>query len=417
MTNSRKPRTSPAQDRRQKTATVAPQPQPQRGKTFATRPPKAQREQKIAVAQSQQNDVAAIDPHHQTDTPLWQQVTWFEVTEHQADQRLDNFLMTRLKGVPKTRIYRLIREGEVRVNKGRVRADTRLQIGDQIRVAPIRRQVKTDDNSNNVVISDELAQGLLKRVVYEDDGLLVVNKPAGLAVHGGSGVAFGVIEAIRQATKKSYLELVHRIDRDTSGLLMIAKKRSTLKKLQDDLREGRIRKTYHALVKGNVLLDQQRIDAPLLRYELANGERRVRVAADGKPSQTDWRVLERFSGKATWVEASPLTGRTHQIRVHGLSIGHPLLGDDKYGHDKTDHGIVTRRLCLHASRLSIPDYPVIEAPLADDMQQLIDSLRKPKASGSGIVAPKADKLNADKPKAAAIMPVATNVTWHPDMED
>lgn len=414
MTNSRKPRTSPAQDRRQKTSGAPAHPTASRGKPSSARPPKAQRERAAAVAQSQQNDPPVADGDHQADAQLWQQVTWFEVTEHQEDQRLDNFLVTRLKGVPKTRIYRLIREGEVRVNKGRVRADTRLQIGDQIRVAPIRRQVKTDDSST-VVISDELAQGLLKRVVYEDDGLLVVNKPAGLAVHGGSGVAFGVIEAIRQATQKSYLELVHRIDRDTSGLLMIAKKRSTLKKLQDDLREGRIRKTYHALVKGNVLLDQQRIDAPLLRYELANGERRVRVAADGKPSQTNWRVLERFAGKATWVEASPLTGRTHQIRVHGLSIGHPLLGDDKYGHDKPDHGIVPRRLCLHASRLSIPDYPVIEAPLADDMQQLIDSLRKPKASGAA--APKADKPKTDQPKAADRMPMATNVTWHPDMED
>lgn len=416
MTNSRKPRTSPAQDRRQKTS-GAPRPSSaQRSTSAPSRPPKAQRERAAAVAQSQQNDAPVAEQDHQHDTQLWQQVTWFEVTEHQEDQRLDNFLVARLKGVPKTRIYRLIREGEVRVNKGRVRADTRLQIGDQIRVAPIRRQIKTDDNSA-VVISDDLAQSLLKRVVYEDDGLLVVNKPAGLAVHGGSGVAFGVIEAIRQATQKSYLELVHRIDRDTSGLLMIAKKRSTLKKLQDDLREGRIRKTYHALVKGNVLLDQQRIDAPLLRYELANGERRVRVAADGKPSQTNWRVLERFAGKATWVEASPLTGRTHQIRVHGLSIGHPLLGDDKYGHDKPDHGIVPRRLCLHASRLSIPDYPVIEAPLADDMQQLIDSLRKPKVGSSGTATPKADKPKAEKTKATTSMPVATHVTWHPDMED
>lgn len=307
----------------------------------------------------------------------WQQVTWFVVTEYQDGQRLDNFLVTRLKGVPKTRIYRLIREGEVRVNKGRVRADTRLQVGDQVRVAPIRRhvhQVKTE-----AVISDTLAQGLAARIVYEDEGLIVLDKPSGIAVHGGSGVEFGVIEALRQALGKTYLELIHRIDRDTSGLLMISKKRSVLKKLQDHLRDGQIRKTYQAIVKGQVLLDKQRINAPLLRYELPNGERRVRVTADGKPSQTDWLVMERFAG-ATLVEASPLTGRTHQIRVHGLSIGHALLGDDKYGHEQVYKGTAPRRLCLHAARLQIPDYPEIIAPLPDDMQAVLTELRQTKKS-------------------------------------
>lgn len=306
----------------------------------------------------------------------WQQVTWFVVTEYQDGQRLDNFLVTRLKGVPKTRIYRLIREGEVRVNKGRVRADTRLQVGDQVRVAPIRRhvhQVKTE-----AVISDTLAQGLAERIVYEDEGLIVLDKPSGIAVHGGSGVEFGVIEALRQALGKTYLELIHRIDRDTSGLLMISKKRSVLKKLQDHLRDGQIRKTYQAIVKGQVLLDKQRINAPLLRYELPNGERRVRVTADGKPSQTDWLVIERFAG-ATLVEASPLTGRTHQIRVHGLSIGHALLGDDKYGHEQVYKGTAPRRLCLHAARLQIPDYPEIIAPLPDDMQAVLSQLRQAKS--------------------------------------
>lgn len=311
----------------------------------------------------------------------WQQVSWFEVDEHQDGQRVDNYLFSRLKGVPKSRVYRLIREGEVRVNKGRVKADSRLKIGDQIRVAPIRRM--TADEQVPIQVGDELAMSLAQRIVYEDDGLIVLDKPSGIAVHGGSGVAFGVIEALRQVQGKPYLELVHRIDRDTSGLLMISKKRSTLKLLQDYLRDGKIRKTYQALVKGNVLLDNQRIDAPLLRYELANGERRVRVSKDGKPSQTQWQVAERFKN-ATLVNASPLTGRTHQIRVHGLLIGHPLLGDDKYGHEVAWQGPTPRRLCLHATQLEIPGYSMIKADLPEDIKKLVQQLRF--AAQSGIVA-------------------------------
>ena len=298
----------------------------------------------------------------------WQSVTWFDVDEHQAGQRIDNFLFSRLKGVPKSRIYRLIRESQVRVNKKRIKAETRLNIGDQIRVAPIRYEQKQD-----APVSDQVAQGLLSRIVYEDEGLLVVNKPSGIAVHGGSGVAYGLIEALRVATGKKYLELIHRIDRDTSGLVMISKKRSTLKHLQDLLREHKIQKTYAAIVKGQISLDEQRIDAPLLRYELANGERRVRVAKDGKPSQTIFKVAERFK-QATLIHASPLSGRTHQIRVHGLSIGHPLVGDDKYGH-QTPTKVQARRLCLHALRLQIPNYPIIEAPLPEDMQEVLVQLR------------------------------------------
>ena len=189
-------------------------------------------------------------------TQDWQSVTWFEVDEHQEAQRIDNFLFSRLKGVPKSRIYRLIREGQVRVNKKRVKAETKLAIGDQIRVAPIRFEQKEDA----APVSDKVAQSLLSRVVYEDEGLLVVNKPSGIAVHGGSGVAYGLIEGMRAATGKKYLELIHRIDRDTSGLVMISKKRSTLKLLQDMLREHKIQKTYAAIVKGQVSLDNQLID-------------------------------------------------------------------------------------------------------------------------------------------------------------
>ena len=196
-------------------------------------------------------------------------------------------------------------------------------------------------------------------------------------MHGGSGVAYGLIEGLRAATGKKYLELIHRIDRDTSGLVMISKKRSTLKTLQDLLREHKIKKTYAAVVKGQVSLDRQLIDAPLLRYELANGERRVRVSNDGKDSKTQWNVAERFM-HATLVYAQPLSGRTHQIRVHGLSIGHPLIGDDKYGHETEYKGPKPRRLCLHAMRLEIPGYPVIETPLPEDMQSLVAQLRAQK---------------------------------------
>lgn len=301
----------------------------------------------------------------------WQAVSWFDVDEHQAGQRVDNFLITRLKGVPKSRIYRLIREGQVRVNKKRIKAESRLSVGDQVRVAPIRYQTADE---REVPVSDQVANDLLKRVVYEDEGLMVVNKPSGIAVHGGSGVAYGLIEALRAATGKKYLELIHRIDRDTSGLVMVSKKRSTLKHLQDLLREHKIQKTYACVVKGQVSLDLQLIDLPLLRYELANGERRVRVSHEGKPSQTRWQVVERFKG-ATLVHAQPLSGRTHQIRVHGLSIGHPLLGDDKYGHQTPYAGPAAQRLCLHAMRLDIPDYPSIEAPLPEDIQRVVAALR------------------------------------------
>ena len=296
--------------------------------------------------------------------------------EHQDGQRIDNFLFSRLKGVPKSRIYRLIREGQVRVNKKRIKAETKLAIADQIRVAPIRYEQKDESAAP---ISDKVANGLLARVIYEDEGLMVVNKPSGIAVHGGSGVAYGLIEGLRVATGKKYLELIHRIDRDTSGLVMISKKRSVLKSLQDMLREHKIKKTYAAVVKGNVALDRQLIDAPLHRYELANGERRVCVSPkEGKESKTQWNVQERFM-HATLVYASPLSGRTHQIRVHGLSIGHPLVGDEKYGHETGYNGPKPRRLCLHAMRLEIPGYAMIEAPLPEDMQSLVAQLRAQKA--------------------------------------
>ena len=216
-----------------------------------------------------------------------------------------------------------------------------------------------------------MANSLLARVVYEDEGLIVLNKPAGIAVHGGSGLDFGVIEAMREVTGKKYLELIHRIDKDTSGLLMISKKRSALKVLQQHLVDRTIQKHYLCLAKGQPALNEQRIDAPLLRYTLASGERRVKVDAQdpqAKESQTDIIVHGRFTlnyQPVSLLEAKPLTGRTHQIRVHLAHIGHAILGDDKYNvHDKSG----VHRLCLHAWRLDIPGYETITAPLPDEMK-------------------------------------------------
>lgn len=292
-------------------------------------------------------------------------VNYLEVTRHQHDQRLDNFLLNRLKGLPKSHIYKMIRSDEVRVNNKRCKAHDRVQREDVVRIAPV--ELATRDKP---IISTEFANSLLARVVYEDEGMLVLNKPSGIAVHGGSGLDFGVIEAMREVTGKKYLELVHRIDKDTSGLLMISKKRSALKTLQQHLVDKTIQKHYLCLAKGQPALNEQRVDAPLLRYTLASGERRVKVDAQdsqAKESQTDFVVHSRFelAGQpVSLIEAKPLTGRTHQIRVHLAHIGHAILGDDKYNvHDKSG----VHRLCLHAWRLDIPGYKIITAPLPEDM--------------------------------------------------
>jgi 23S rRNA pseudouridine955/2504/2580 synthase len=250
------------------------------------------------------------------------------VTEDQLGQRLDNFLMVRLKGVPKSAIYRMIRKGEVRVNKGRIKPEYKLQVGDVVRIPPAHTKPVRD----NVFVGDSLKMQLEAAILYEDDGLIVINKPSGLAVHGGSGVSLGVIEALRlMRPKQRFLELVHRLDRDTSGCLMVAKKRSVLKKLHEDLRDGRMGKTYLALLWGRWNGLEHRIEAPLRKFHLPSGERVVRVSADGKPSLTLFRQLELY-GNATLVEAKPITGRTHQIRVHAQFAGHAIAGDDKYLH-------------------------------------------------------------------------------------
>ncbi|GAF55858.1 LOW QUALITY PROTEIN: ribosomal large subunit pseudouridine synthase C [Psychrobacter sp. JCM 18901] len=300
-------------------------------------------------------------------------VNYLEVTRHQHDQRLDNFLLNRLKGLPKSHIYKMIRSDEIRVNNKRCKAHDRVQREDVVRIAPVELATR-----EKPIISTEFAKSLLARVVYEDDGLLVLNKPSGIAVHGGSGLDFGVIEAMREVTGKKIPRAnpSHRHIRATDDF---QKKRSTLKVLQQHLVDKTIQKHYLCLAKGQPALNEQRINAPLLRYTLASGERRVKVDSQdpqAKESQTDIIIHDRFminSQPVSLIEAKPLTGRTHQIRVHLAHIGHAILGDDKYNvHDKSG----VHRLCLHAWRLDIPGYKTITAPLPDDMADWLPETTK-----------------------------------------
>lgn len=309
-----------------------------------------------------------------------QQVQVFTVSADEEGQRLDNYLVTRLKGVPKSAVYRVIRKGEVRVNKGRARPERRLQEGDQVRVPPLRLA----ESPPPAVPGQSLVHHLQHAVLHDTDGLLVVNKPAGLAVHGGSGVSLGLIEALRQMPGNGgFLELVHRLDRETSGCIMIARKRSVLKLFQEALRQREgIRKTYLALVQGAWPKGVSLVEVPLKRFVQNNGERIVRVHQEGKESTTRFTIVERFRD-ATLVEAAPITGRTHQIRVHAQHQGHPLVGDDKYGDTPLnlalrEHG--SRRLFLHAARLemAIPEWESfsVQAPLPDELRQLLLNLPK-----------------------------------------
>lgn len=298
------------------------------------------------------------------------------VDNESAGQRLDNYLLRELKGVPKTHVYRIIRSGEVRLNKGRAQADSRVQPGDLIRVPPIRLSERAEAKATQVVPSREFP------VLFEDAVMLAIDKPAGVAVHGGSGVSFGVIEQLRQARPQApLLELVHRLDRETSGVLLVAKKRSALKALQDQFRERETGKTYLALVKGIWPARKKVIDQPLHKYLLPDGERRVKVTTaddpDGMrsitlvkvlgqvplPSDSDGKPGQVFSLLAVTIK----TGRTHQIRVHLASAGHPILGDDKYGDFELNkllqrHGL--KRMFLHAWQLTL------QHPVSNESMQL-----------------------------------------------
>ena len=309
-------------------------------------------------------------------------VQMINIDQEYAGQRVDNYLVRILKGVPKTRVYRIIRKGEVRVNKKRVTADYRLQDGDLLRVPPVR----VTEKEKVVNPGSALIEKLENSIIYEDKTLIIINKPAGIAVHGGSGINYGVIEALRKIRPdERHLELVHRLDRDTSGCLMITKKRSMLRYLHAQLQEKHISKIYNALVVGRWPSRKVLVNAPLLKNTLRSGERIVTVDVDeGKRSKTSFRVLERYSYQgetATLVEASPITGRTHQIRVHCLHAGYSILGDDKYTKDEDNkrfRKFGLRRLFLHAAqlRLKLQDGTplVVDAPLPDDLQQVLHTL-------------------------------------------
>jgi 23S rRNA pseudouridine955/2504/2580 synthase len=289
--------------------------------------------------------------------------TWLEVGEESATQRIDNFLLRRLKGVPKSHVYRVLRSGEVRVNSGRVRPEYRLRVGDRVRVPPIRV----------AAAKAPAARPLGLPVVFEDPSLLVIDKPSGVAVHGGSGVSFGVIESLRaERPQAKLLELAHRLDRDTSGLLVVCKKRSSLLELHRMLREGEVEKVYTAVVAGRYRGPAE-IRASLHKYVTGAGERRVAVRQDGMTAATRVRILD-VSPEFSLLEVRLLTGRTHQIRVHLAHVGHPVLGDDKYGGEAKKRA---KRLMLHAGRLAfrhpLTGAPLqLEAPLPGEMRQFID---------------------------------------------
>ena len=318
-------------------------------------------------------------------SPTTAAVKTLQVDEESAGQRLDNFLMRHLKGVPKTHVYRIIRTGEVRINKGRVNADTRVQTGDLVRLPPVR--VATVD------VSAPVAPGREFPVLMEDEQMMAIDKPAGVAVHGGSGVSFGVIEQLRQARPGArMLELVHRLDRDTSGVLLVAKKRSALTRLQDQFRDRETGKTYLALVKGQWPSNKKVIDLPLQRYLIPNGvgegERRVRIAAKDDANAQRAITLVRVSrlvGDYSLLEVTIKTGRTHQIRVHLASQGYPIVGDDKYGDFELNKRLAAqgmKRMFLHAWRLQFV-HPqtgrseTVEALLPEELQNFIDHVQPP----------------------------------------
>mgnify|MGYP002713031392 CR=1 FL=1 len=296
----------------------------------------------------------------------------------QEGQRIDNFLASRLKGVPKTRIYRILRKGEVRVNKGRIRPSYRLQAGDTVRIPPIR----TASRETPVRPSDRVLERIARSILYENDRLLVIDKPSGIAVHGGSGLSYGVIEALRALRPGApFLELVHRLDRETSGCLVVAKRRSSLRALHTLMREGGVEKRYLALVRGRWAGGARRVDVPLRKNVLRSGERVVRVSPDGKAALSLFRPVSIYS-QASLMEVQLLTGRTHQVRVHAAHVGHPIAGDTKYGDAAFNAAmgdLGLKRLFLHASAIgfTLPGAgePVeVHAPLRPELRQTLDRL-------------------------------------------
>ncbi|WP_114633809.1 23S rRNA pseudouridine(955/2504/2580) synthase RluC [Vibrio splendidus] len=307
------------------------------------------------------------------------QVQFVDIDEDMAGQRIDNFLRNQLKNIPKSMIYRIVRKGEVRVNKKRIKAEYKLKAGDLVRIPPVTIEEKTEENVPSTKLNK--VSELEQCIIYEDEHMLILNKPSGTAVHGGSGLKFGAIEALRALRPDArFLELVHRIDRDTSGILLVAKKRSALRHLQAQFREKTVQKYYFALVMGEWKNSCKVVNAPLLKNEVNSI---VRVNPNGKASETRFKILEKFQD-ATLVQASPITGRTHQIRVHAQYTGHPIAWDDRYGDRRFDAytgKVGLNRLFLHAANIKFThpgseEKMDISAPMEKRLERALTGLRK-----------------------------------------
>ncbi|MGR5119241.1 23S rRNA pseudouridine(955/2504/2580) synthase RluC [Vibrio astriarenae] len=308
------------------------------------------------------------------------QVQLIDIDEDMAGQRIDNFLRNQLKSIPKSMVYRIVRKGEVRVNKKRIKAEYKLQAGDVVRIPPVTIPASTEEAQAPSTKLNKVAE-LESKIIYEDDHMLILNKPSGTAVHGGSGLKFGAIEALRALRPDArFLELVHRIDRDTSGILLVAKKRSALRHLQAQFREKTVKKFYFALVMGQWKPSCKVVNAPLLKNEVNSI---VRVNSKGKPSETRFKIIEQFE-QATLVQASPITGRTHQIRVHTQYTGHPIAWDDRYGDRRFDAytaQVGLDRLFLHAANIRFihpktEEWMEINAPMEKRLEKALSGLRK-----------------------------------------
>ena len=320
--------------------------------------------------------ISGLGKVSETET-AFDRVQYLEINADQAGQRIDNFLLSRLKGVPKSRVYRLLRKGEVRVNKGRIRPEYRLIEDDVVRVPPIRVSKQSPASPGR-----SLRGILAESILLETEEFLVINKPFGLAVHGGSGINLGVIESLRAMREPhAYLELAHRLDRDTSGCLLIAKSRRVLKDLQDQMRQRSMDKRYITLVSGRWAKERREVNAPLLKQTVASGERIVRANSEGKPSLTRFKLLKHYAN-ASLLEVKLETGRTHQIRVHCQLVGHPLAGDPKYGNEsfnETLRHIGLKRLFLHAAELAFTSPATgervkVQAPLPDGLEGVLKKL-------------------------------------------
>ena len=323
---------------------------------------------------SLKSDMTDPAPMHGAKSPI----VLHTITAEEAGQRVDNFLMRHFKTVPRSRVYRLLRKGEVRVNRKRVDAEYRLAAGDEVRLPPVRIDTRKEPERP----SSSLRELIERAVIFQDKHLLVIDKPAGVAVHGGSGMSYGIIEALRASRPRETLELVHRLDRDTSGCLAVARDRATLTLLHALIRDSGMHKTYMCLVSGNWQLGTKRIDAPLATDNRQHGARHVRVAAAGKDSVSVFKPVQFFGSLATLMEVDIPTGRTHQIRVHAAFAGHPLLGDDKYG-DRERNAELKRyglkRTFLHAQSLAF-DWPGsgvpfhVSAPLPEELKAVLDAI-------------------------------------------